>query len=33
MVGEHSAGSEDVPKGRAHLGGESLERAEKTLSA
>jgi hypothetical protein len=37
MVGEHSTGSEDVPKGRADIikgaGGESLERVEKTLSA
>jgi hypothetical protein len=37
MVGEHSTGSEDVPKGRAGIindvGGESLERVEKTLSA
>jgi hypothetical protein len=33
MVGEHSAGSEDVPKGRVRKDGESLERAEKTLSA
>jgi hypothetical protein len=33
MVGEHSTGSEDAPKGRARKGGESLERVEKTLSA
>jgi hypothetical protein len=33
MVGEHSTGSKDVPKGRARKGGESLERVEKTLSA
>ncbi len=37
MVGEHSTGREDVPKGRAGIikdaGGESLERVEKTLSA
>jgi hypothetical protein len=37
MVGEHSTGSEDVPKGRAGIikdaSGESLERVEKTLSA
>ena len=37
MVGEHSTGSEDAPKGRAAFinegGVERLERVEKTLPA